>query len=140
VTAAGLAGTARLEVTGWVIPALHDAASGRPIPYTPVCSRSAVPVCVHPACRGYLPDMTVALSPVLRQVAGLPGAPVRVVPAATSYLDQTTTHLDLTAGGGPAVSGIPPVLRLPPGDVSLPASSARRPPVSSGGSGCRPCR
>ncbi len=104
-TAAGLAGTARLAVHGWVIPALHDAASDRPVPYTPVCSGGIVPVCVHPAYRGYLADVTAALRPLLGQLAGLPGAPVRVIPAASSHLDQTTAHLNETGdAGGPAMS------------------------------------
>lgn len=119
-TAAGLAGTARLAVNGWAIPALHDAASDRPVPYIAVCSRGVVPVCVHPAYRGYLPDLAASLSPLLSQLAGLPGAPVRVIPAVTSYLDQTTTRLDEASSGGPAVSGRPPVLSLPLGNAALP--------------------
>ena len=118
---AGLAGTARLAVNGRVIPALHDAASDRPVPYTPVCSGGIVPVCVHPAYRGYLADVTAALRPLLGQLAGLPGAPVRVIPAASSYLDQTTTHLNETGdAGGPAINGGPSVLSLPLGNAQLP--------------------
>ena len=65
-TAIGLAATAQLGPHGMVIPALHDAASDRPIPYTPVCGQAAgIPVCVNPAYRRYLPDLTAALSPVL---------------------------------------------------------------------------
>ena len=42
VTGFGLAGTARVSsVTGGRDPALHDSASDRPIPYTPVCGGSA---------------------------------------------------------------------------------------------------
>jgi hypothetical protein len=109
-TAVGLAGTARLEARGVVIPALHDAASDRPIPYTPVCSHSAMPVCLHPAYRAYLPAVTAALGPVLSQVAGLPGAPVRVTQVA--YLNGGTY---ITGGGSGTISGSPPVLRLPLG-------------------------
>ena len=59
-----------------VIPALHDAANDAPIPYTPVCGRAAgIPVCLNPAYRRWLPDVTAALAPVLAEVAGLPGAP-----------------------------------------------------------------
>jgi hypothetical protein len=112
-TAVGLAGTARLEPYGVVIPALHDAASGRPIPYTPVCGRAAIPVCLHPAYRSYLPAVTAALGPLLSQVAGLPGAPVRVVQVA--YLNPT----DFATGGAPTVGGRPAVLRLPLGFVVL---------------------
>jgi hypothetical protein len=114
-TAIGLAGTARLEANGVVIPALHDAASDRAIPYTPVCGGSAVPVCVHPAYRSYLPDVTAALDPVLGQVAGLPGAPARVVQVPTSYLDPTQPA---------SLAGRPTVLRLPLGDLAL-ASAGR---------------
>jgi hypothetical protein len=109
-TAIGLAGTARLEAHGIVIPALHDGASDRAIPYTPVCGGGAVPVCVHPAYRTYLPDVTADLSPVLGQVAGLPGAPIRVVQVPTSYLDPNQPA---------SLAGRPPVLRLPLGDLGL---------------------
>ena len=75
-TAVALAGTGRMDAHGMIaIPALHDAASDRPIRYTPVCSHTAVPVCLNPAYAGYLPAVTAALAPVLDQVAGLPGAP-----------------------------------------------------------------
>jgi hypothetical protein len=110
-TAVGLAGTARLEANGIVIPALHDGASNRPIPYTPVCASASIPVCVHPAYQSYLPDVTAALSPVLAQVSGLPGAPVRVRQVPTSYLEPQTAA---------TISGRPAVLRLPLGDLGLP--------------------
>src|SRR5262249_16618100 len=76
-TGVGLAGTAREEANGVVIPGVHDAARDRPIAYTPLCQQAAIPVCVHPAFSAYLPDLAAALNPLLRQVAGLPGAPVR---------------------------------------------------------------
>ena len=64
-----------------LIPALHDAANDRPISYTPVCGHAAgLPVCLNPAYRSYLPDVTAALAPVAGEVAGLPGAPVRATP------------------------------------------------------------
>jgi len=110
-TAVGLAGTARLEAHGIVIPALHDAASDRPIPYTPVCTSAAIPVCVHPAYRQYLPAVTEALSPVLAEVSGLPGAPARVTQVPSSYLEPQ---------GAASITGSPPVLRLPIGDLGLP--------------------
>jgi len=84
-TAIGLLGTARLEAHGVVIPALDGGASDHAIPYTPVCSDGAIPVCLHPAYRSYLPGMTTALAPVLHEVNGLPGAPLRVTQVATSY-------------------------------------------------------
>jgi hypothetical protein len=110
-TAVGLAGTARLETPGVVIPALHNAASDRPIPYTPVCGGTAIRVCVHPAYRSYLPDVAAALSPAFAQVSGLPGAPVRVTQVPTSYLQPQ-------AAG--SITGSPAVFRLPLGDLGLP--------------------
>ena len=112
-TAIGLAGTARLEPYGVVIPALHDAASARPIPYTPVCGHAAIPVCLHPAYRAYLPAVTAALGPLLSEVTGLPGAPVRVVQVA--YLNPT----EFATGGAPTVAGRPALFRLPLGFAVL---------------------
>jgi hypothetical protein len=117
-TGVALAGTARLEAHGMVIPALHDAASDRPTPYTPVCSHGAVPVCLQPAYRMFLPDVTAALGPVLGQLAGLPGAPVRLTQVAV-----TTVKPDPSNGvalGGPVISGRPPVLYLPLAGMALP--------------------
>ena len=48
VTAIALACTARVTSYGVVIPALHDAANDRPIPYTPVCGNAGIRVCVQP--------------------------------------------------------------------------------------------
>jgi len=100
-----LAGTARVEATGVVIPAVHDAARDRPIAYTPVCRQAAIPVCVHPAFSDYLPDLAAALNPLLRQVAGLPGAPVRIEQSPSSTPD---TIIGATA----TLSGSPPVMQL----------------------------
>ena len=78
VTAYDLTGTAKLTAAGWDIPALHDAAAGRPVPYTPDCASPAgVQVCVHPAFGTYLDAVAAALGPVAAEIAGLPGAPVR---------------------------------------------------------------
>ena len=55
------------------IPALHDAATDRPLQFTPVCSGTAIPVCLNPAYASYLPATVAALRPVLSQLAGLPG-------------------------------------------------------------------
>jgi hypothetical protein len=116
-TGLGLVGTARLEASGMLaIPALHDAASDRLVPYTPICSNAAVPVCLHPAYGAYLPDVTASLGPVLSEVAGLPGAPVRI--GQVVYLKQGLTF----TGGGVTISGSPPVLRIPLG-FYLPASA-----------------
>jgi hypothetical protein len=84
-TAIALLGTARLEAHGVVIPALDGGASEHTIPYASVCSDGAIPVCLHPAYRSYLPSITAALDPVLHEVGGLPGAPVRVTQAAAGY-------------------------------------------------------
>jgi hypothetical protein len=107
-TGVGLAGTSYATANGVVIPALRDAASDRPILYTPACKRgrSAIPVCLHPALKAYLPALTAALAPLLGEVAGLPGAPVRVTQAAR--LGQI--KINPVMGG--TISGRPPVLHL----------------------------
>lgn len=114
-TAVGLAGTARLGPHGMVIPALHDAANDRPIAYTPVCGLAAqTPVCLNPAYRRYLTDVTAALAPVLAEVAGLPGAPQSATQVAAAY-DSSDGPQVLT------ISGSPPVLRIRLGaESSLP--------------------
>jgi hypothetical protein len=118
VTAVRLADTAQLGPEGVVIPALHDAASDRPIAYTPVCGRAAaVPVCVNPAYRHYLADFTAALRPVLAEVAGLPGAPARVTQIAAPYLNVVAS-----ASQGMTLAGSPPVLRMSIGALGLPGT------------------
>jgi hypothetical protein len=117
-TGVGLAGTARLEAQGIVIPALHDAAADKPIAYTAVCSHAAVSVCLHPAYRSLLPAVTAALDPLLSEVAGLPGAPVRVSQAAITHLRQG--HHNGIETLGPAIGGNPPVLSLPFYGMDLP--------------------
>ena len=111
-TAVGLASTARLGPHGIVIPALHDAASNQPIRYAPVCGRAGVPVCLNPAYQPYLADVTAALAPALREVSGLPGAPVRVSQVGALY----------DSGGGfgsqaMTIAARPPVLSLPLGSA-----------------------
>jgi hypothetical protein len=109
-TAIGLAATARLGPHGAVIPALHDAANDRAIPYTPVCSSAdGIPVCLHPAYRSYLPDVAAAIGPVSGEVAGLPGAPARIVQVAMDY----------SGLGNATIGGSPPVLRLPLGSLAF---------------------
>jgi hypothetical protein len=117
-TGIGLAGTARPEAHGIVIPTLHDTANDKPIAYTPVCSQAAVPVCLHPAYRSLLPAVTAALGPLLSEVAGLPGAPVRVWQVASTHLQQRPHNgIEL---GGPVIGGSPPVLSLPLSGMALP--------------------
>jgi hypothetical protein len=123
-TGIGLAGTAQPGPHGMFIPALHDAANDRPIPYTPVCGQAGVPVCLQPAYRSYLPDVTAAVGPVLREVTGLPGAPVRVAQVAAPYAAGDTVRLAATyaAGTFATIDGRPPVLRLPLGNLNLPGA------------------
>jgi hypothetical protein len=104
-----LASTAREQgPQGAVVPALHDAAAARPVRYTPVCdAHGPVPVCVHPAYRSLLSAIAGDLAPVTGQVAGLPGAPVRVVMATPN---GSSSVLVLAA----TMIGHPPVLYLGP--------------------------
>jgi hypothetical protein len=109
-TAVPLAGTGRLDAHGMIaIPALHDAASDRPIRYTPVCSHDPIPVCLNPAYTVYLPAVAAALEPVLSQVARLPGAPVRVSQAAATYQQGPGTSVGIE---GPPPGGRPLVFHL----------------------------
>jgi len=118
-TAVGLTTTARLGPGGIVIPALHDAANDHQIPATPVCGHTAgIPVCLNPVYRPYLAEVTAALRPVLAELAGLPGAPARVVQVAGPY-NSTEGAFDAPM----AISGHPPVLRVPLDTVLLPGTS-----------------
>jgi hypothetical protein len=111
-TAVALAGTGKLDAHGMIaVPALHDAASDRPLRYTPVCSHTPVPVCLNPAYAGYLPATAAALAPVLTEVAGLPGAPARVSQAAAVYRQGTGNAVSVGLPG-PSLGGRPPVFRL----------------------------
>ena len=106
--AVGVTATARVGPNGVVIPALHDAGSDAPVPYSPVCAGPAGEVCVHPAFRGFLGQVRAALDPVLSEIAGLPGAPARAGQVATSDAGDA----------GAVISGVPPVFRF-----ALPATS-----------------
>lgn len=111
-TAVRLAGTGRLDPHGMIaIPAVHDAADDRPVSYTPVCSRTAIPVCLNPAYASYLPAVVRAAGPVLAELAGLPGAPVRVSQVTTAYLPAPDDGVQF-GQSGPAMSGTPPVFRM----------------------------
>jgi len=107
-TAYDLAGTAEPTAAGWNIPALHGAASDRPVPYTPDCAGTTFKVCVHPAFGAYLDGVTAALGPVAAELAGLPGAPVRAgqmasplaAPFIYSGITGTTPVYEFTAGPG----------------------------------------
>ena len=101
---AGLAGTARLDPHGLLaIPALHDAANDRPIQYTPVCDRAAVPICLNPAYAAYLPEVRHALRPMLAEIAGLPGAPASIGQGAPFYQGPLTPGF-LQSGTGVLVN------------------------------------
>jgi hypothetical protein len=85
-TAVGLAGTGTMDGHGMIdIPALHDAAGDQPFLFTPVCSRTAIPVCLNPAFASYLSVTANALAPLLSQLAGLPRAPARIVQDSMLY-------------------------------------------------------
>ena len=104
-TAVALAGTGQLGAQGMiVIPALHDAASDRPVRYTPACRPDPVPVCLNPAYAIYLPAVAAALEPALRQVAGLPGAPVRVSQAAATYRQGAGNSVGIRAARPPGAA------------------------------------
>lgn len=107
-TAVGLAGTAHQSTAGEVIPALHDAASDRQIAFIPVCGQAGrVPVCVHPAYRRYLGEVTAAFRPVLSEVAGLPGAPARITEMGDPALSMPVGKV---GGSPPALYYSMPVL------------------------------
>ena len=111
-TAVALAGTGKLDAHGMIaIPALHDAASDRPVRYTPICSHTRIPVCLNPAYAGYLPATAAALAPVLAEVAGLPGAPARISQAAATYRQGPGNSVGIGLAG-PSTVGRPPVFRL----------------------------
>jgi hypothetical protein len=132
-TAVKLAGTGTMDAHGMIaIPALHDAANDRPLRFSPVCSQTAIPVCLNPAYAGYLPAVTAALKPVLGQIAGLPGGPARISQSAAAY-QQGAGNAVSVGLPGPAISGRPPVYHLllpnqllaPPMTTSQLASAVR---------------
>jgi hypothetical protein len=108
VAGAVLASTSTLVAgnvaNGVEIPALHDAASDRPIPYTPVC-QGGFQTCVHPAYRQYLNASEAALAPVITEISGLPGAPAR----AADVVDRT---LPAYAAQGGYLTGNPRVFEF----------------------------
>ena len=122
VTAYDLTGTAKLTAAGWEIPALHDAAASRPVPYTPDCASpgggtAGFRVCVHPAFGTYLDGVVAALDPVAAEIAGLPGAPVRAeqVPNGDPFY-------------GSRITGAPPVY-----EFTVTITWARRAPARAAG-------
>ncbi len=107
-TSVTLAGTGRLDAHGMiVIPALHDAASDQPVRSTR-CSRTAIPVCVHPAYAAFLPAVTAAVGPELTELAGLPGAPARISQVPEVYRQGPGNSVDVGAERtGPATFVLP---------------------------------
>jgi hypothetical protein len=72
-------------------------------------------VCLNPAYGRWLPDVTAGLAPLLAEVAGLPGAPVRAVQVPASYPSN--------ADGPPlllSLGGQPPALSLSLGQLNMP--------------------
>jgi hypothetical protein len=111
-TAVALAGTGKLDAHGMIaIPALHDAASDQPLSYPAVCSHTAISVCLNPAFTSYLPATATALTPVLNELAGLPGAPARISQAAATYQQGIGNSVSVTMAG-PSLSGTPLVFRM----------------------------
>ena len=130
-TAVALAGTGQLDSQGMIaIPALHDAASDRPLRFTPVCSHTAIPVCLNPAYASYLPVTVTALAPLLSEVAGLPGAPARISQAAAVYR-QGSRQLRQHRAGWPGyqrqATGVPPASSGPAGRTRPDHQPAGRP-------------
>ncbi len=65
------------DIHGIRIPILYNAASDRPIPYTPICSQTALPVCVHPAYSAELPQLSALINRLAAPLIGISGAPVQ---------------------------------------------------------------
>jgi len=116
-TAVGLANTATLGPHGQLIPALHDAANDLPTAYVPDCAGSGFRVCLNPDYRSHLAGVTAALAPVVREVTGLPGAPVRATQVGAIY-----SAGEGQAGQAMTISGHPPVLGMPLGALGLPGA------------------
>jgi hypothetical protein len=89
-TAVILDATARTDSQGVIVPAFHNAAADHVVPYTPVCSRTPLPVCVHPAYAGgsELTVLAAIINRIAAPVLGVPGMPVRAeqVPDAKTSL------------------------------------------------------
>jgi hypothetical protein len=102
-TSVVLVGTAHEDAQrAVVVPALDHVDVQRPLPYTPVCGTSALPVCVHPAYAATLSVVDKSVNALVRPLLGTPGAPVRASEA------PMETILDVT------MRGVPPELAIPP--------------------------
>jgi hypothetical protein len=120
-TSVVVTGAGSLDAHGMIaIPALHDAASDRPIRFTPVCSSTAIPVCLNPAYARYLPAVAAKLAPMLGEIAGLPGAPTRISQAAVTS-EQEAGNEVTTGLTGPQMLGGEYRMMLPvPGQLNGP--------------------
>jgi hypothetical protein len=113
VTAVGLAGTGAMDANGMItIPAVHDAADDRPLRFTPACGDTAIPVCLNPAYAGLLPATSDALAPLLGQLAGLPGAPDRIMQEAVTYQQDTGNGIRVVPRNGPRDAAAPSTAHL----------------------------
>jgi hypothetical protein len=105
----GLAATATASpVTGGVeVPALHDSAADKPVPYTPACAAASggFLVCLHPAFRSYLSQAVNSFGPVIAELSGLPGTPARAVDVPGQALPAIVQQ----SGVNGTVTGSPPV-------------------------------
>jgi hypothetical protein len=119
-TAFALAGTAKVTLSGWDIPALHDAASDQPVPYTPDCAGTSFKVCLHPAFSIYLRDVNAVLQPVAAEIAGLPGAPVRAEQVASGSGVRTVQGLPVAGTPATGITGTPPVYNISSEDPIAP--------------------
>ena len=98
-TAVALAGTGTMDAQGMIdIPALHNAADDQPLGFAPVCSDTAIPVCLNPAYADDLRLTTNALAPLLDQLVGLPGAPSRILQGAVSYQQDAGNGISIRPG------------------------------------------
>jgi hypothetical protein len=101
----GLISTSHRDHEGVIVPALHDAATDRAIPYTPVCTHSPLPVCLHPAYAAANERTTfdTTVNKIAAPLIGAPGLPVRA------------EQLPGEDKGNPGslLEGDPPILHLP---------------------------
>ena len=126
-TAAGLTGTGTMDAHGMIkIPALHDAAADRPLQFTPVCSRTAIPVCLNPAYASYLPVTANALAPMLSQLAGLPGAPAKLVQVSVSFQQDAREGMIVRTDGLRRGGPQPAVYLVLPDQLAGPAMTSEQ--------------
>ena len=102
--AGGLNATARVGNHGIIVPAFHNAAADHAVRYTPVCSHTPLPVCVHPAYDGgsELAVLASLINKIAAPLAGTPAMPTRAEQAPAAQLGY----------GG--LQGDPPVLFIQP--------------------------